>query len=256
MNLHFLLAGLFALQPFSFATSLYLPTFSELTKNSAHIARGTLTNIHATNEVTSDGMKAIYTYANLEVKEVLKGNFKKSNIVIKKVGGTVDGYTVDIPSSPEFTEGEDTLLFLSEEKPDQSFEVNNLELGKFELEEKNGELVLKGGLFNYGTGESHEEVLPNSKDLSENKKTWTLTALKNLIAGQDSENTAGTRPGSPVNTQSVAATASSDTKTLPTTTAESSKDPSEPKTSSSTLWAGLGLALLSLALFFKFRKKA
>ena len=107
-----------------------------------------ISNIHVENGLTNEGGKTIYTFANLDVKEVLKGTLNFNRILIRKIGGSKDGMTLEIPSSPEFTEGEETVLFLGPEKEDHSFEVTGLELGKYGLQDQNGQVVLTGGIFN------------------------------------------------------------------------------------------------------------
>ena len=199
MNLHFILVLFTLLSTQSNATSFYIRPFSEFTQSSTNIVRGTMSDIHAANQLTPDGMKAIYTYATLDVKEVLKGDIQKHLITIRKIGGTVDGYTVEIPSSPEFKEGDDTVLFLSAQHEDASYEVTGLELGKFALEEKNGETLLKGGIFNYSkSGSSEEEHSQYAKNTEENHKVWSLKDLRALIQKQ-SPSAAATPPTAPKN---------------------------------------------------------
>jgi hypothetical protein len=180
----------------SFATSFYIRPFSEFTQTAPNILRGTLSNVRVENSVISDGGRTIYTYANLAVKERIKGDVNAPNITVRKTGGTKDGVTLEIPSSPEFTEGEDTVMYLSEQREDKSYEVVSLELGKFGLAEKNGKEVLTGGLFSYARPSDHEkaEHSVQAGDLSENSKSWSLQDLRELVKKETE------RPSAPIAT--------------------------------------------------------
>lgn len=171
------------------ATSFYIRPFSEFTQTTPNIVHGKLSNIHTENSITSDGARTIYTYAHLEVKEVLKGDLhQKQSITVRKIGGTKDGVTLEIPSSPEFKSDDDTVVFLSPEKEDQSYEVLGLELGKFGLEEKNGNSFLTGGIFNYsksGPEGSESDHSVRAKELAENQHPWSLNQLRALIRTQN-----------------------------------------------------------------------
>ena len=172
------------------ATSFYVRPFSEFIQTSPNIVRGTLSNIHAENAITPDGGKTIYTYATVEVKEVLKGSINTNKITVRRTGGSKDGVTLEIPSSPEFEEGEDSVLFLSEVREDRNYEVDGMELGKFGLSEQNGQEVLTGGIFNYSrpdaSGDQDHDHDLRAADLRENLKPWSLAMLRERIKEQGS----------------------------------------------------------------------
>jgi hypothetical protein len=117
--------------------------------------------------------------------EVLKGTITKPSLPIRKLGGTKDGITLHIPGSPEFQDGEDSVFFLGSENEDHSYELKGLELGKFGLQEKNGELELTGGLLGYSTGPEATEAM--GPGVVENRRTWTLKQLKEVIETQKKE---------------------------------------------------------------------
>ncbi len=254
MNLHFLLVLFTQLVPLSMATSFYIRPFSEFTSSTQNIVRGTLSEVHAANITTADGQKAIYTYANLDVKEVFKGDITKHIILVRKIGGTVDGFTVEIPSSPELKDGEDTVLFLGAQKEDSAYEITGLELGKFGLEEKNGETYLKGGLFNYAKAENTEEAEHNkyADNLDENRKSWSLSALRDLIRKQKASAT-------PAPAENKAAIAAPSTTVIPHETPKSATANdmnSTPKTEENHILLYSALAIfLAFISFILFRKK-
>jgi LPXTG-motif cell wall-anchored protein len=258
MHLLFSLAASLFASSFSFATSFNIRPFSEFTSGASNIIRGTLSNIHTENALTDDGGKTIYTYANLAIKEVLKGNIPASNVTVRKLGGTKDGVTLEIPSSPEFVENEETVLFLSAEKEDHTYEVMGLELGKFGLEEKNGDMVLTGGIFNYSKPSAHDdhdfgEHAIQSGDLSENRKPWSLTQLRELIRKQNSSPSAVKAP-SPVPQPN--ATVSAKTAGSPAVEPQPSEspNPTEPE-SNPSLYYWIGGLFLAAAAFFLLKRK-
>jgi hypothetical protein len=173
MILHILLAFLTCAQ----ATSFYIPPFSDFTSEANLIVRGTFSNINVQNAVSDNGTKIIYTYATLDVKELLKGNNAQSSLLIRKLGGSKDGYNLVIPGSPDFKEGEDEVLFLSAEKEDHSYEVLSLELGQYHVQDKNGQPTLAGGIFNYPQKGEHN----GANAQAENAHAWTLQDLRALI---------------------------------------------------------------------------
>jgi hypothetical protein len=149
MKLHFISLLTLLLSLPSGGTSFHVGSFEEFTGKVPTIVRGTVKNIRVEKSTSADGQITIYTTATLEVKEHLKGASGKSEIRIRKVGGELEGYHLEIPGSPEFKENEDTVLYLGSEQEDGSFEIEGLELGKFGLKTQNGTEVLIGGVFDF-----------------------------------------------------------------------------------------------------------
>jgi hypothetical protein len=74
----------------------------------------------------------ISTYVRLRVDEVLKGDLADGEIVLREPGGR-DGDTVEVVfGTPEFTPGEQVLLYL-DTWPDGSLRVYQMFLGKFSI---------------------------------------------------------------------------------------------------------------------------
>lgn len=256
MKMHLLFV--FLLNSFVFsnshATSFNIRPFSEFTQSASNIVRGTISNVHTENAVTNDGGKTIYTYANLAVKEVFKGSIHSNNVLIRKLGGTKDGTTLEIPSSPEFVENEDTVLFLSTEKEDKSYEVMGLELGKFGLEEKNGATILTGGMFNYSQpGQVHDhDAHTSSDDLTENQKPWSLTDLRALVRKQSNPPASKTTNTSQVNRSPSPALSPANT---PEEKHSNGEHPSHSESSSSSFPYWIGGAFLIAVIFFLWKRK-
>ena len=85
MNLHtlFVLASL--VPALSSATSFYLRPLNEFTRDTPNIVRGTVRATRIEDQTDPGGNHVIYTYASLEVKEVLKGPIGQDRIEITEV---------------------------------------------------------------------------------------------------------------------------------------------------------------------------
>ena len=185
MKMHIIFILLHALNPFAFGSSFYIRPISEVTLETRNIVRGVVREVYAENATAPEGGKTVYTYAILDVKDVMKGGIHSGEIKVRRLGGTKDGVTLEIPGSPEFKKGEETVLFLSDEKEDQSYEVSEMELGKFGIEDKGGESFLRGGLLAFSRTPDHAgEGMVDEGAKSENLRPWSLKDLKSLIAKQ------------------------------------------------------------------------
>ena len=240
----------------AYATSFYIRPFSEVTQTVPNMVYGTIRHIHTDNGTASDGGKTIYTFSELVVKEVIKGNIHQSEIVIRKLGGTKDGVTLDIPSSVEFTENEETVVFLGPEMEDHSYEVEGMETGKFSLKEENGEKILVGGLFEFSRPDPDGGNVV-AENLKENLRPWSLTQLKELIHQQTGGNPT---PAAPLPSGGVAANHLTDGKTTadpnhPSSTDSGSNPDSAARSSSTQKYLGIFAVLLAALAFFYFRRK-
>ena len=92
----------------SHATSMVQLTTSQLVDASESIVRGTVVEVWS--ELDDQG--AIWTRAQVDVSEVLKGDADTEAVVVDQRGGTYGGLTVDTGGAARFSVGEDVLLFL------------------------------------------------------------------------------------------------------------------------------------------------
>ena len=245
----------------AFATSFYIRPFSEFTKSTQNIIRGKTSEIHAQNVINPDGSKAIYTFAKLEIKDVIKGDVAGTQIQIRKLGGTIDGVTLDIPSSVEFKDNEDGVFFLSVEQEDRSFEVSGMELGKFNLKEKNGEEILIGGIFSYSTPEpanNHDHNVM-ADNISENLKPWSIHQLKDLVKSQqqssppvaETQKSAEiSRPTAEISSSPTITPRPESVKTIST----SEEKENSPLYFNATVWYSIATIVLTLGVFWLFRR--
>jgi hypothetical protein len=86
---------------------------------------------------------AIFTYVTISPQEFLKGSGNSQPIVVKKLGGEVDGIGMAVDETPVFEEGEEVLVFLR--KGDNGFHtILGLYQGKFSVktDEATGRKIL------------------------------------------------------------------------------------------------------------------
>jgi hypothetical protein len=169
MKLHFISMLLALLLPDVSATSFHAESIESFASKAVHIVRGTVRSQRVEKVTAPNGDITLYTYALVEVKEPLKGGIRQSEIRIRKIGGESDGYRHVIPGSPDFKENEDTVLFLTGEQEDGSYEIESLEMGKFGIRIQDGAEVLTGGMLQF------------SQDPKKPGKPFTLEDLKKSL---------------------------------------------------------------------------
>lgn len=93
------------------------------------VITGTVSSI---TSAASGSTGPIYTYVQVEVERLIKGQVDSDTIVAREPGGSVGDRRQWIFGAPEFWVGERTLLFLSR-NPDGTVQTNSLAMGKFTL---------------------------------------------------------------------------------------------------------------------------
>ncbi|MGH9513166.1 MAG: hypothetical protein ACRD2U_13625 [Terriglobales bacterium] len=112
----------------SFATTVIPLSVENLTAISSHVIEGraisTWTQWNAAHTV-------IFTYTKFQVSRTLKGEAPPT-VVVRQLGGTVDGITEKVPGVRHWGVGEQAVLFLRPgEIPDGSLVVTGLMQGNF-----------------------------------------------------------------------------------------------------------------------------
>ena len=100
-----------------------------LMESSDLVVTGTVTSITSAALGTSG---PIYTYLQVDVDRVVKGEVDSDTIVVREPGGSVGSRQQWVFGAPQFWVGERDLLFLSH-NPDGTWQTNSLSMGKFTL---------------------------------------------------------------------------------------------------------------------------
>jgi hypothetical protein len=111
------------------ATSAIMLSDTDLIVNSRMIVSGKVVS------VTSDWDPAgtmVWTYVEINVERRLKGSLRESTLVLKQLGGLVNGFGVRIAGQPEFTRGEHVLLYLNSGVDGSLHSAHNF-MGKFAI---------------------------------------------------------------------------------------------------------------------------
>ncbi|HLG15278.1 MAG TPA: putative Ig domain-containing protein [Blastocatellia bacterium] len=111
------------------ATIVVIPSDDDMIISARAIVRGKVLSLGSSYDEQQD---RIYTYIQIRVQEVLKGQISERTIVLKELGGTVGDRTTIIYGNPRFTPGEKVLLYL-DTWADGSLRTHQMFLGKFDI---------------------------------------------------------------------------------------------------------------------------
>ena len=95
----------------AFATVLQAMSVEEMSLSAEAIVRGVVTDVSAFKDPKTE---RIYTLNTVSVTERIKGQSPDS-VVVRQIGGTYQGMTVQVPGTPRFEVGEQVVLFLTKE---------------------------------------------------------------------------------------------------------------------------------------------
>lgn len=122
------------------ATTFVLMEDGDLVARSRATAIGTVTRV----EVVDDEA-GIHTNVFLALDEVISGAVDGNEIVLRELGGRLAGRTERVFGVPEYTVGEEVLVFV-EESADGSLHTSGMAMGKYRIErDRRGALVAVRG---------------------------------------------------------------------------------------------------------------
>jgi hypothetical protein len=148
MHRHRIIALLFVLLalPLSASQFVDLP-FEQVAAESDYIVRGT---IGETWSAWDESHEVIFTYATVRVNRYFGGTKGPEVLVVREVGGTVDGYTQEAVGFPAIRRGEDVVLMLAQWEDSAEFRIHAFNQGKFLVRGRAGEEVLVPDLIRQG----------------------------------------------------------------------------------------------------------
>lgn len=232
------------------ATTFDIRPFEETVADTPILVRGRTGMSYAQWAMATDGTQKIFTYTELELTEVLKGDIPHptTSLMMRSLGGSKDGTSLEVPGSARFNKKEDVVVFLNPVNPDGSHDVKGMMLGKLEIRtDEQGQEYLSGGAL------SRRE---HSGSLSEGitDQTWSLTRLRSLIAKQRDLDLADKNSQPVENTEEIKKPLS-DQKKLPQAS-DLSASPLQPSELPRPSWVSLLLAcVLGLGGWFWIRKR-
>jgi hypothetical protein len=111
--------------------------FDQIARESKFVVRG---HVLDTWSQWDESREVIYTYATVRVTRYFGETTGPDVLMIREVGGTVDGYTMEAIGFPMIRRGEQIVAFLSEDGSDLRIHAYNQ--GKFLVRQRMGREVL------------------------------------------------------------------------------------------------------------------
>jgi hypothetical protein len=134
-----IIAGLLLIVALPLAASQFVQLpFDQVASESKFIVRG---SVGQTWSAWDDAHEVIYTYATVRVSRYFGESTGPDTLVVREVGGTVDGYTQEAIGFPAIRQGEDVVLMLSQWEDSTDLRIHAFNQGKY-LVQKHGALEI------------------------------------------------------------------------------------------------------------------
>ena len=103
-------------------------SFEQVARDATFVVRGSVID---TWSAWDDAHEVIYTYATLRVSRYFGEITGPDTLVVREVGGTVDGYTQEAIGFPAIRRGEQVVLFLSQWDNSADLRIHAFNQGKY-----------------------------------------------------------------------------------------------------------------------------
>jgi hypothetical protein len=113
--------------------------FDAVARESALIVRGQVVD---TWSAWDDSHEVIFTYATVRVNRYFGEMTGPDTLIVREVGGTVDGYRMEAIGFPAIRKGENVVLFLSKWENGADYRIHAFNQGKFLVRNRGGIEVL------------------------------------------------------------------------------------------------------------------
>lgn len=120
--------------PLSASQFVELP-FDQIASESQYIVRGHIVDTWA---AWDDSHEVIFTYATVRVSRYFGETAGPDTLVVREVGGTVDGYTQEAIGFPMIRRGEEVVLMLSQWEDGSEMRIHGFNQGKFLVKQRGG----------------------------------------------------------------------------------------------------------------------
>ena len=134
--------------PLSASQFIELP-FDKIARESSLIVRGSVEN---TWSAWDDSHEIIYTYATVRVNRYFGESTGPDTLVVREVGGTVDGYTQEAIGFPAIRSGEDVVLMLGRWEDSADYRIHAFNQGKYLVRNIGGVEMLSADPVQQGDG--------------------------------------------------------------------------------------------------------
>jgi hypothetical protein len=138
--------------------------FDQIARESRLIVRGT---VESSFSRWDDSREVIYTYATVRVDRYFGEFTGPDTVVVREVGGTVDGYTQEAIGFPVLRDGERAVFFLAEAE-EGAYRIHAYNQGKFLVKNRGDVEVLVEDPVKQGEGRLEKpdqfEVFTNGLD--------------------------------------------------------------------------------------------
>jgi hypothetical protein len=124
--------------PLSASQFIQMP-FDDVAREASLIVRGT---IDETWSQWDSNREVIYTYATVRVTRYFGEATGPDTIIVREVGGTVDGYTQEAIGFPAIRRGEKVVLLLSQWEDSSDYRIHAFNQGKYLVRERAGVEIL------------------------------------------------------------------------------------------------------------------
>ena len=113
--------------------------FDDVARGATYIVRGSVVD---TWSAWNDDHDVIFTYATVRVSRYFGERTGPDTLVVREVGGTVDGYTQEAIGFPAIRSGEQVVLLLSEWENSTDLRIHAFNQGKYLVRQRGGFEVL------------------------------------------------------------------------------------------------------------------
>ena len=166
---------LMAALPLSASQFINMP-FDEVARGAKFIVRA---NVVDTWSAWDDSREVIYTYATLQVTRYFGESTGPDTLVVREVGGTVDGYRQEAIGFPELRRGENVVLMIGEDGANLRIHAYNQ--GKFLIERRNGIEVLVEDPAKQGEPRQHRPRFAIGVDAVNEGPALTLDEFERMV---------------------------------------------------------------------------
>jgi len=113
--------------------------FDQVAREAGYVVRGHVVDTFSAWDSAHD---VIYTYATVRVQRYIGETTGPDTLVVREVGGTVDGYTQEAIGFPMIRQGEQVVLFLSQWDDSADYRIHGFNQGKYLVRNRDGVEIL------------------------------------------------------------------------------------------------------------------